>query len=95
MAATPGRSGYSKLSDCAMIRWPAALTRNARNFCAEAWLKAIKFNAGSHVYQDNETLTSEVNSGQVEIGLINHYYWYRLRMGLAHQSYLLWLIFLG
>jgi iron(III) transport system substrate-binding protein len=50
---------------------------------ALAWLKAIKSNAGSHVYQDNETLTSEVNSGQVEIGLINHYYWYRLRAGLG------------
>jgi iron(III) transport system substrate-binding protein len=48
---------------------------------ALAWLKAIKSNTGSHVYQDNETLTSEVNSGHVEIGLINHYYWYRLRAG--------------
>jgi iron(III) transport system substrate-binding protein len=46
---------------------------------ALAWLKAVKANAGSHVYPDNETITAEVNSGQVEIGLINHYYWYRLR----------------
>ena len=46
---------------------------------ALTWLKGVKANAGSHVYPDNETLTSEVNSGQVEIGLINHYYWYRLR----------------
>jgi iron(III) transport system substrate-binding protein len=43
----------------------------------------VKANAGSHIYPDNETLTSEVNSGQVEIGLINHYYWYRLRAGLG------------
>jgi len=50
---------------------------------ALAWLKAIKSNAGSHIYPDNETLTSEVNSGQVEIGLINHYYWYRLRAGIG------------
>ena len=50
---------------------------------ALAWLKGVKANAGSHIYQDNETLTSEVNSGQVEIGLINHYYWYRLRAGLG------------
>jgi iron(III) transport system substrate-binding protein len=50
---------------------------------ALAWLKAIKSNAGSHIYQDNETLTSEVNSGRVEIGLVNHYYWYRLRAGLG------------
>jgi iron(III) transport system substrate-binding protein len=53
---------------------------------ALAWLKAIKSNAGSHIYQDNETLTSEVNSGQVEIGLINHYYWYRLRAGLGASA---------
>lgn len=46
---------------------------------ALAWLKAVKSNAGSHQYPDNETLTSEVNSGQVEIGIINQYYWYRLR----------------
>jgi iron(III) transport system substrate-binding protein len=50
---------------------------------ALTWLKAVKANAGSHVYPDNETITSEVNSGQVEIGLINHYYWYRLRSQLG------------
>ena len=50
---------------------------------ALTWLKAVKANAGSHVYPDNETITAEVNSGQVEIGLINHYYWYRLRSQLG------------
>jgi iron(III) transport system substrate-binding protein len=60
-----------------------SITDKYGSTAALAWLKAIKSNAGSHVYQDNETLTSEVNSGQVEIGLINHYYWYRLRAGLG------------
>ena len=46
---------------------------------ALAWLKAVKSNAESHTYPDNETLVSEVNKGQVELGLINSYYWYRLR----------------
>ena len=46
---------------------------------ALAWLKGVKANAGNDLYPDNETLTSKINSGQVEIGLINHYYWYRLR----------------
>jgi iron(III) transport system substrate-binding protein len=50
---------------------------------ALTWLKAVKSNASSHIYQDNETLTSEVNSGQVQIGLIDHYYWYRLRAQLG------------
>jgi len=53
---------------------------------ALSWLKAVKANAGSHDYPDNETLTAEVNSGQVEIGLINHYYWYRLRAQLGASA---------
>jgi len=46
---------------------------------ALAWLKGIKSNAGSHSYPDNESLTDMVNRGQVQIGLINQYYWYRQR----------------
>jgi iron(III) transport system substrate-binding protein len=44
---------------------------------ATTWLAAVKANAGSNVYPDNETLTNEVNQGHVELGVINHYYWYR------------------
>jgi iron(III) transport system substrate-binding protein len=43
------------------------------------WLDAVKANAGSHDYPDNETITSEVNSGQAALGIINQYYWYRER----------------
>ncbi len=46
---------------------------------AASWLAGVKNNAGGNIYPNNETLTSEVNNGQVEIGIINHYYWYRLR----------------
>jgi iron(III) transport system substrate-binding protein len=56
-----------------------SIARSHGTAAALAWLKAVKANAGSDVYPDNETLTAKVNSGQVEIGLINHYYWYRLR----------------
>jgi iron(III) transport system substrate-binding protein len=56
------------------------------NAAALAWLKGVKANAGSHDYPDNETLTSEVNSGQVQIGLINHYYWYRLKAEIGAGS---------
>ncbi len=41
------------------------------------WLEAVKANAGSHSYPDNETLTSQINNGQVALGVINQYYWYR------------------
>ena len=43
------------------------------------WLKALKANAGSHQDPDNETLVANVNKGTTEIGVINHYYWYRLK----------------
>ena len=46
---------------------------------ATKWLTAVKANAGSNLYPDNETLTDEVNQGHVELGVINHYYWYRQR----------------
>jgi iron(III) transport system substrate-binding protein len=44
---------------------------------AEHWLEALKSSA--KVYPDNETVVSQVNSGESAIGPINHYYWYRLR----------------
>lgn len=43
------------------------------------WLNGIKANAGGHNYPDNETVTSAVNKGQVAMGIINQYYWYRER----------------
>jgi iron(III) transport system substrate-binding protein len=46
---------------------------------AKDWLEGLKSNAGSHSYPDNESLTNMVNRGQVQIALINHYYWYRER----------------
>ena len=47
---------------------------------ALAWLKGLKANAGTNVYPDNEAVMAKINSGQVQIGLINNYYWYRLRL---------------
>jgi iron(III) transport system substrate-binding protein len=44
---------------------------------AEKWLKGLQ--ANGKVYPDNETVVSQVNNGESTVGLINHYYWYRLR----------------
>jgi iron(III) transport system substrate-binding protein len=44
---------------------------------ATAWLKGLK--AHGKVYDDNEALIAAVNRGEVATGLIDHYYWYRLR----------------
>jgi iron(III) transport system substrate-binding protein len=46
---------------------------------ALAWLNAVKTNAGGHDYPSNEAATSAVNNGQVALGIINQYYWYRER----------------
>ena len=46
---------------------------------ALAWLRAIKANAGNRVYPDSETIADEVNRGAVAFGIVNQYYWYRLR----------------
>jgi iron(III) transport system substrate-binding protein len=54
-----------------------SIARTYGQAAALNWLKAVKANAGRHSYPDNETITSEVNSGQVALGIINQYYWYR------------------
>ncbi|WP_052432586.1 extracellular solute-binding protein [Streptacidiphilus carbonis] len=44
---------------------------------ATEWLKGLKANA--KVYASNEDLAVAVNSGEVQGGVVDHYYWYRLR----------------
>jgi iron(III) transport system substrate-binding protein len=55
---------------------------------AEKWLEGLKANA--KVYPDNETVAAQVNNGESTVGLINHYYWYRLRaevgQGAVHSA---------
>jgi len=56
------------------------ITAIARRYgvpAAERWLEGMQSNGT--VYPDNETLVNQVNSGESELGVINHYYWYRLR----------------
>jgi iron(III) transport system substrate-binding protein len=44
---------------------------------ARIWLTGLKTNA--KVYDDNEALIAAVDSGEVDGGVVDHYYWYRLR----------------
>lgn len=44
---------------------------------AENWLRGLQRNGT--VYSDNETVVTQVNNGQSDVGPINHYYWFRLR----------------
>ena len=44
---------------------------------AADWLAGLKRNAV--IYQDEESVVAAVNRGDVACGIVNHYYWYRLR----------------
>jgi iron(III) transport system substrate-binding protein len=50
------------------------------------WLEGIKSNAGDNVYPDNETIADEVNRGQVAFGVVNQYYWYRMRAEIGSSN---------
>jgi len=51
---------------------------------AAAWLQGLKRNA--QTYQDEEAVTAAVNRGSVTLGIVNHYYWYRLRLELGAKA---------
>ena len=69
VAIAPGETDFQPLlTSIAHLRGKAA---------ALAWLKGIKSNA--KVYDDNELIVAAVNKGKVATGLVDHYYWYRLR----------------
>jgi iron(III) transport system substrate-binding protein len=50
------------------------------------WLEGIKANAGDNVYPDNETISDEVNRGQVAFGVVNQYYWYRMQAEIGASN---------
>ena len=43
---------------------------------ARQWLQSLKDN-GVKTYDKNTTVLEAVESGEIELGLINHYYWYK------------------
>jgi iron(III) transport system substrate-binding protein len=80
----PGETDFQPVIEAVLLRYGRARTIS--------WLDALKVNAGSHIYPDNESLVAAVNDGQVAAGVINHYYWYRLRaeVGPGHMQSALW-----
>jgi iron(III) transport system substrate-binding protein len=52
-----------------------------------SWLKGIGANVGvTNQFPDNETIADEVNRGAVAFGVINQYYWYRLRSEIGASN---------
>jgi iron(III) transport system substrate-binding protein len=76
LAIAPGETDFQPLiTAISVLRGRAA---------AMAWLQGIKRNA--KVYDDNELIVAAVNKGTVATGLVDHYYWYRLRDEVGRSS---------
>ena len=71
LALAPGETDFQPIVTSVLHAYGEARTLT--------WLRAIKANAAGHTLSDNEILVSDVNRGLVGFGLINQYYWYRLR----------------
>lgn len=69
--------------------WPivSSIARAKGRPAALKWLQAIMANAGSNAAApDNETVVSDVNRGLADVGLINHYYYYRLAAEIGKKA---------
>jgi iron(III) transport system substrate-binding protein len=71
LAIAPGETDFQPIVTAVLRKYGRA--------AALTWLDGIKANAGGHVYLDNETIADEVNRGAVAFGIVNQYYWYRMR----------------
>jgi iron(III) transport system substrate-binding protein len=88
--ASPRYKGMLELAPAETDFWPiiTSIARARGQATALNWLKGLKANAGSNDNtQDNETLVSDVNKGIAAIGLINHYYYFRIRSELGAGSF--------
>ncbi len=87
--ANPRYKGKLELAPGETDFWPIIQSIIAAKGRAAAlkWLEGLKSNAGSDDNApDNETLVSDVSKGLAAMGLINHYYYYRLRAELGASS---------
>lgn len=61
-----------------------AVTAQYGSAAAKEWLAGVKRNA--QVFQTDEAVVAAVNGGRVATGVINHYYWYRLRTEIGSSG---------
>ncbi len=71
LALAPGETDFQPVVTAYQHAYGTAATLS--------WLKKIGANAAGHIYPDNETVSNQVNRGAAAFGIINQYYWYRMR----------------
>jgi iron(III) transport system substrate-binding protein len=62
----------------------AAVIATHGEAAARTWLAGLERNA--RIYQDEESIVAAVNRGDVATGVINQYYWYRLRLEIGAKA---------
>jgi iron(III) transport system substrate-binding protein len=80
--ASPTLKGKLELAPAETDFWPvvSSVARTYGQAQALKWLGAVKANAGGDANApDTEAVVSDVSKGVADLGLINHYYFYRLQ----------------
>jgi len=86
--ADPKWKGKLEIAPSETDFWPVVSSVEARYGHAKAlaWLEGLKANAGANIVPDNETIVADVNRGVAQIGVINHYYFERLKAETSTSS---------
>lgn len=71
LALAPGETDFQPMVTAYQHAYGTAATL--------AWLRSTAANAAGHIYSDNESIANQVNRGAVAFGVVNQYYWYRMR----------------
>jgi iron(III) transport system substrate-binding protein len=88
--ADPKYKGKLELAPAETDFWPiiSSIMRAHGRQAALTWLEGLKANAGSDDHTpDNETLVGDVSKGDADMGLINHYYYYRIRSEMGKANF--------
>jgi len=78
VALAPGETDFQPIVTAVLLAKGKAATVR--------WLEGLKANAAGHIYPDDETIVREVNAGRVALGVVNQYYWYRLRAEIGAKA---------
>ena len=78
LAIAPGETDFQPIV--------TAVERAYGQAAAKQWLEQVKANGSAHDYPDNETVADKVNRGGAAFGLVNEYYWYRMRAEIGASN---------
>jgi iron(III) transport system substrate-binding protein len=79
-----GRVGIAP-TNASFQAFATALRLSAGEEAAEQWLEGLKAN-GVKLYEKNSQIVQAVNDGEIDLGLVNHYYVYALKDELGETK---------